>query len=94
MSSIAKEHRLAANPDVVSRKIQGEEVLLQLATGKYFGLDEVGTAAWASIVENGKTLEEAANELAGEYLADQETILSDLLSLASEMKRAELVSIA
>jgi hypothetical protein len=37
------------HPDVVSRTLEGEEVLLQLETGAYFGLNEVGTIIWKSL---------------------------------------------
>jgi hypothetical protein len=32
--------------DVLSRDLQGEEVILDLNTGVYFGLDPVGTRIW------------------------------------------------
>ena len=38
--------------DVLSRDLQGEQVILDLNTGVYFGLDSVGTRIWQLIQEH------------------------------------------
>ena len=44
-------------PDhVLFKELQGEAVILNLESGKYFGLDEVGTRMWRSVTENGQVL--------------------------------------
>ena len=37
---------ITISPDVVFRDLDGEAVLLNLALGIYFGLNEVGTRMW------------------------------------------------
>ena len=39
-------HRVHRSGDVVHRLIQGEAVLLDLASGRYFGLNATGAALW------------------------------------------------
>ena len=46
--------------DVVSREVGGEAVLLNLATGTYFGLDGVGTEIWNLLAREG-TIEGVAH---------------------------------
>ena len=55
MSSMwADEQRFAVAPDVVSRVLDGEAVLLDLAAESYFGLNAVGTQVWHHLAA-GKT---------------------------------------
>ena len=51
--------QLTIPPQVMSRLVGEETVLLDLATGMYFGLDGVGKLVWES-VSDGLTLAEAA----------------------------------
>ena len=44
--------------DVVSREVGGEAVLLNLATGTYFGLDGVGTEIWNLLAREGHLSQE------------------------------------
>ena len=39
------------SPDVVFRDLEGEAVILDLASGTYFGLNEVGTRVWRMVDE-------------------------------------------
>jgi len=48
------DSRVQANEGVLYQELQGEAVLLNLATGGYFGLDPVGTRIWQLLLENGQ----------------------------------------
>ena len=39
------------SPDVVFRDLDGEAVILDLVSGTYFGLNEVGTRVWRLVDE-------------------------------------------
>ena len=43
----------AASPAVVFRQMDDGAVLLDLESGVYFGLDEVGTRVWTLLLERG-----------------------------------------
>jgi hypothetical protein len=67
--------------DVMAREVGDEVVILNLATGTYFGLDPVGARVWQLIGEN-KNLFEIREVLLSEYevqAADLETDLTTLL---------------
>ena len=70
--------------DAVFRELDGQSVLLNLATGMYFGLDAVGTHVWQLAAENG-SLGWIADRLHDEYDADPDTIARDLLALAGTL---------
>jgi hypothetical protein len=75
---------IAPAEDAVFRELDGQSVLLNLATGIYFGLDAVGTQVWRLGTENG-SLRWISERLFDEYEAPAETIERDLLSLADTL---------
>ena len=77
--------------DVVCREIQGEAVLLNLATGIYFGLDPVGTRVWQLIGEQGST-EKIAEAMLAEYEVDDRRLRQDLDDLIRQLRDKVLVT--
>jgi hypothetical protein len=69
---------------VVFRELESETVLLNLTTGLYYGLDDVGTRMWKALEKHG-TLEEATFELLDEFEVDGTQLQQDLQSLAREL---------
>ncbi len=78
--------------DVVFREIAGESVLLDLRTGEYFGLNEVGTRIWSLLAETG-SLGLAHERLLEEFEVDPSQLRRDLLSLVEELARRCLVDL-
>lgn len=56
--------------DIVFRDLAGEAVILNLATGTYFGLDEVGTRIWHLLTQHGST-DQIIPALLAEYAVDE-----------------------
>lgn len=84
--------RIRIPNDVVFRDLSGEGVLLNLATGNYFGLDDVGTKCWHLIGQQG-TLEHIIMALSGEYDVDEAQLRRDLTSLLQQLADKGLVLI-
>ena len=59
------ETKLTVPPQVMSRLVGDETVLLDLASGVYFGLDGVGQRIWESVVE-GNSLEQVVDLIVSE----------------------------
>jgi hypothetical protein len=76
----------------VSDEFVNEMVLLNLATGKYFSLDDVGTRMWLLISKHGqlKVVHQAFLE---EYLVEPEQLEQDLLALADRLVANGLLQI-
>ena len=76
--------RLAVPPQVMSRLVGEETVLLDLASGMYFGLDGVGQRIWEA-VNAGHSLGETAALIAAEYEVDAAQAQADVLAFAGEL---------
>jgi len=81
---------LAVAPDVVFRELDGEAVILNLESGIYFGLDQVGTRIWQLIQEHG-SLQKVFETMCDEYDVGSDTLERDLLQLVDELYAKGLV---
>lgn len=81
---------LRPKPDVLARELEGEAVLLDLASGRYFGLNATGVRIWALLAES-SDLSEIRDRLAAEYALAPEAIAADLLELCAALESAGLV---
>src|SRR5437868_5865828 len=84
MPRITLNSTLRPHDDVVVRELDGESVMLNLASGTYFGLDQVGTRMWFLIERHGQ-LDVVLEWLRKEFDASDETLEQDLLRLSSEL---------
>jgi hypothetical protein len=75
----------------MSRLVDDETVILDLASGMYFGLDGVGMRIWES-VSDGNSLGEAAAAISSEYEVDEEQAFADVLKFASDLVERGLLA--
>lgn len=85
--------RLAPAPNVVATPLPGELVLLQLDTGFYFGLDEIGSRCWGLLVTEGLCIADAAAKISTEYEVAHTQAQDDLLALVGSLEKAQLVRV-
>jgi hypothetical protein len=78
------------SPDVVFRDLDGEAVILDLASGTYFGLNEVGTHVWR-LVDEGRDPSQIVDVVASEYQIDRETIARDVTRLLDDLSSRRLI---
>lgn len=81
---------LRFNPDVIFRELAGESVVLDLSSGRYFGLNDVGTRVWQLIGE-GQPVDAVLQAVVAEYRADAPTIERDVLALLDDLTTRGLV---
>ena len=84
--------KVTSPAEVMARKVGEETVILDLASGTYFGLAPVGACIWQLLTE-GKTLAEVCSTMLAEYEVTQEDIERDVLRLAEELRAKQLISI-
>lgn len=77
---------------ILSHNLQGEEVILNLNTGVYFGLDPIGTRIWHLIHEQ-QSLQKVLGTLLEEYAVTEVPCTQDLLNLVVQMRKKGLVEI-
>jgi Coenzyme PQQ synthesis protein D (PqqD) len=70
--------------DVVFRDLSGEAVILNLSSGVYFGLDEIGTRMWHLLTEYGDE-EEVIKVLLMEYEVQERQVRQDLQDLIRQL---------
>lgn len=69
----------------------GEEtVLLDLASGIYFGLDPVGSRIW-SLIESPRPISEIRDELLKEYEVDETTCENEVLRFLNQAAERGLI---
>ena len=88
--SFADEQRFSPSPEVVSRVLDGEAVLLDLASGKYLGLNAVATRTW-ELIGAGKTLGEVRSALLDEFDVARDVLDRDLTELLEMMRVRGLI---
>lgn len=82
--------RLSISADVMARRVGDETVILDLASGTYFGLDPVGTRMW-SLIEEGRTLAEVCDAILETHEASRGQVERDVLALAESLRSRGLV---
>ena len=76
--------------EVVTREVGGEVMLLDLASGTYFGLDPVGGRFW-QLLEEGKSAADARDMLLVEYEVTADVLDKDLGGLLAQLTANGLV---
>jgi hypothetical protein len=73
--------------------MEGEAVLLNLNSGRYFGLDPVGARVWHLLVA-GNTNDETVHQLVREYDVTAEQAAKDVARLLTDLQYHELLETA
>lgn len=79
-----------SQPDVAARVIDGEAIIINLATGVYYSLDDVGGVIWA-LLERGASLGETAAAVANRYRIPADQARADVERLALELFQEKLL---
>lgn len=77
---------------VMAREVGEETVILDLASGTYYGLDPVGARIWQLMAE-GQTLVQVRDVILAEYEVAREDIERDMLALVQALLERQLVSV-
>jgi hypothetical protein len=78
---------------VMARDVEGEVVILELASGTYFGLDTVGARIWHHM-RDGKTLTEICDLMVEEFEVSREELERDTLKFAQDLATKGLITLA
>lgn len=66
-------------------------VLLDLASGEYFGLDPVGGRIWELLSDKVHSIAELCDAIEAEFDAPRDRIETDLLAIAKELTDKDLL---
>lgn len=79
-------------PQVMARMVGDDTVILDLASGTYYGLDPVGARVWKFVVD-GQSLARVCELMLAEYDVSREEIERDVLALVQTLLDKQLVSV-
>jgi hypothetical protein len=77
---------------VLFQELDGEAILLDLASEQYFGLDELGTRIWQLLQQHSRLADVHAALLA-EYDVPSEQLQADLLDFIQQLTDSGLVTV-
>ena len=87
-----KDSILQRAESVTFEVVADEAILIDINTGTYFSLNEVGTEFW-QMLDGEQTIEQHAQTIANKYEVENDIVVADLLELANEMARDDLLII-
>lgn len=89
-ASLSLDSTLRVKRDIVSRSVQGDEVVLDLESGTYFSLNPTGTFVWERL-KKGAALADISRDLSGEFDVTPDKAARDILKLAESLAARGLV---
>jgi hypothetical protein len=90
---VAFSDRVVVPAHVLARHLDGETVLLNLETEKYFGLDSTATRMWELVTQSPK-VEAAYDALSDEFDVEPELLRVHLAELLDQLIENGLLSVA
>lgn len=84
--------RVSMPDHVWIRELEGGSVLLNLDSGSYFGLDDVGTDMWKALTTS-DSLQDAYNGLLEQYDVEPERLREDLHDLIRQLAEHGLLTL-
>lgn len=98
MDFVTPESVLARSDDIVSREIEGELIIVPIASGigdmedELYTLNETGRSIWERI-DGKRSLKNIAADLAKEYAATPDRITKDVIGLSGELVKRKILVI-
>lgn len=90
--SFSFNQRVKLSEDVLISDLQGESVILNVNSQRYYGLDKVGTR-FLTLLSNSETIQQAFETLLAEYEVEADQLRVDLTDLLAELRDQGLVEI-
>lgn len=90
--SVSFNQRVKLPDDVLISDLEGESVILNLKSERYYGLDKVGTR-FLTLLSESDSIEHAFEGLLAEYNVEADTLRIDLTALLLDLREQGLVEI-
>jgi hypothetical protein len=83
---------VVAAKEQVSSDLAGEAVILDVKSGMYYGLNEVGASIW-NLIQEPKTVSEIRDAIVAEYEIEPEVCDRDLKALLQQLEASGLIEV-
>ncbi len=87
----APDHSWKTSPDIASRKVASEVVLLNVKTSEYYSMNPTAVLIW-ELISRGRGLEDIVAEVAAEFDADEARVRKDALELIKKLEAEKLIT--
>ena len=91
-SEVSVLSTVVAAKEQTSCDLDGESVVLDMSSGKYYGLNSVGGAVW-NLIQQPKTVRDLRDALVAEFEVDPQRCEEDLLAWLESMSDKGLVKV-
>ena len=91
-SAISENSIVVSVKNQISSDLGGETVILNMNTGTYHGLNEVGAFVW-NLIEQPQVVKDIQQKLLQEYEIETSVCTNDLLALVNELQSAGLIEV-
>jgi Coenzyme PQQ synthesis protein D (PqqD) len=92
LSAISEKTIVSRNIAVMTAAVHDETVMMDIESGRYYGLDDIGSVIWQRL-DTPQSFGTLIDGLAAEYDADREVIATDVGKLLTIMAKHALVSL-
>jgi len=89
---ITTDTTIKRNNEVFASEIDDEVVMMNIQSGKYFGMDAIGSRIW-QLVEEKIRVKDIIAQLLEEYDVTEEQCRSDVLEFLNELYEQNLVEV-
>lgn len=89
---ITTESYIKRNNEVFASEIDEEVVMMNLKTGKYYGMDAIGSRIW-ELIEEKIQVKKVIETLLEEYDVSEEQCRKDVLAFFDELNAQNLVDV-
>jgi hypothetical protein len=93
MKMVSSQSRLKVNvSDIAAKVIDGEAILINVASGMYYSMDNAGAVVW-ELIQEGHSLAQISECIAARYDAPLETVRADIERLGDELLERNIVAL-
>ncbi|MBE9205427.1 PqqD family protein [Nostoc sp. LEGE 06077] len=83
---------VVASREQICSELQGEVVILDIKSGAYYGLNQVGASIW-NFIQSPKTVQEIQDAILAEYEVAAEVCKGDISALLEDLAAKGLIEI-
>jgi hypothetical protein len=92
VSEIHSSAVISPTQDQIASELEGEAVILNMASGLYYGLNAVGARIWA-LIQQPRSFGELQDILLAEYDVQPDVCHQELTRILIELKDAQLIEV-
>ena len=83
---------ISAHPEQLSSELDGETILLQMSSGLYYGLNEMGAKIW-EMIQTPMAFQALKEQLLEAYEVSEEVCVNEVTKLLTDLHNANLIEV-